>query len=381
MDVLVAGGHGQIARRLLRLLAQRRPHAARADPQPRPRRRPRGRRRPPGPLRPRARRRAPARRRRRRDRVRRRCRPRQRRRAQADAGPRRRGEVHRGRAGARRRPLPDRLLDGHRATPTPTARCSPYFAAKRDADRAVEASGLAWTIVRPGRLTNEPGHRDRRPRAALGRYGEIPRDDVALVLYHCLLADNTIHAHVRPAQRRRARRSRRSLIDTALTSGVMPRLLAGSIARRARPRGRRPPTPPRSRKARPGDAFYTPPASLPSGRARHADLAAQADRRGGAQEREDQHAAAVPLDVGRRQGTVAVSGTVAVPKGKAPKGGWPVVSWAHGTIGIADACAPSNDRHARRLRPAAAQPLAEGRLRGRAHGLRRPRHAGRRTRT
>src|SRR6478609_11268450 len=38
---------------------------------------------------------------------------------------------------------------------------------------------------------------------------------------------------------------------------------------------------------------------------------------------------------------VAVSGTVAVPKGKAPKGGWPVVSWAHGTVGIADACAPS----------------------------------------
>ena len=39
--------------------------------------------------------------------------------------------------------------------------------------------------------------------------------------------------------------------------------------------------------------------------------------------------------------TVAVSGDVAVPKGKAPKGGWPVISWAHGTVGIADACAPS----------------------------------------
>ncbi len=38
---------------------------------------------------------------------------------------------------------------------------------------------------------------------------------------------------------------------------------------------------------------------------------------------------------------VPVSGTVSVPKGKAPKGGWPVVSWAHGTTGIADACAPS----------------------------------------
>jgi pimeloyl-ACP methyl ester carboxylesterase len=40
-------------------------------------------------------------------------------------------------------------------------------------------------------------------------------------------------------------------------------------------------------------------------------------------------------------GGQAVSGTVAVPKGKAPKGGWPVITWAHGTVGIADRCAPS----------------------------------------
>jgi pimeloyl-ACP methyl ester carboxylesterase len=38
---------------------------------------------------------------------------------------------------------------------------------------------------------------------------------------------------------------------------------------------------------------------------------------------------------------VPVSGVVSIPKGKAPKGGWPVVTWAHGTTGIADACAPS----------------------------------------
>src|SRR3954452_5613076 len=38
---------------------------------------------------------------------------------------------------------------------------------------------------------------------------------------------------------------------------------------------------------------------------------------------------------------IAVSGDVAIPKGKAPKGGWPVVSWAHATVGIADACTPS----------------------------------------
>jgi dienelactone hydrolase len=36
-----------------------------------------------------------------------------------------------------------------------------------------------------------------------------------------------------------------------------------------------------------------------------------------------------------------VSGSVAVPKGKTPKGGWPVVAYAHGTTGVADACAPT----------------------------------------
>ena len=39
----------------------------------------------------------------------------------------------------------------------------------------------------------------------------------------------------------------------------------------------------------------------------------------------------------------AVSGTITVPKGKPPKGGWPVLTWAHGTTGIADPCAPSRD--------------------------------------
>lgn len=38
---------------------------------------------------------------------------------------------------------------------------------------------------------------------------------------------------------------------------------------------------------------------------------------------------------------VAVSGTVAVPNGEQPEGGWPVMSWAHGTTGVADVCAPS----------------------------------------
>ncbi|BDB60059.1 alpha/beta hydrolase family protein [Rhodococcus sp. RDE2] len=40
---------------------------------------------------------------------------------------------------------------------------------------------------------------------------------------------------------------------------------------------------------------------------------------------------------------VLVSGTVAIPEGEAPEGGWPVLSWAHGTTGVGDACAPSAD--------------------------------------
>lgn len=38
---------------------------------------------------------------------------------------------------------------------------------------------------------------------------------------------------------------------------------------------------------------------------------------------------------------IAVTGLIAIPKGSAPQGGWPVVTWAHGTSGQADTCAPS----------------------------------------
>jgi pimeloyl-ACP methyl ester carboxylesterase len=47
--------------------------------------------------------------------------------------------------------------------------------------------------------------------------------------------------------------------------------------------------------------------------------------------------------------TVAVSGSVAVPRGKAPKGGWPVIVYAHGTTGSADACAPTRGYDDERL--------------------------------
>lgn len=47
-------------------------------------------------------------------------------------------------------------------------------------------------------------------------------------------------------------------------------------------------------------------------------------------------------------GLVPVTGVVIYPAGPAPQGGWPVVAWAHGTVGVANSCAPSlNPRSAR----------------------------------
>jgi nucleoside-diphosphate-sugar epimerase len=58
---------------------------------------------------------------------------------------------------------------------------SVYLRAKAEADAAVQASDREWTIVRPGRLTEDPG----RGRVRLDIepfHGEVPRDDVAAVL-------------------------------------------------------------------------------------------------------------------------------------------------------------------------------------------------------
>lgn len=70
----------------------------------------------------------------------------------------------------------------------------PYLQAKADADDALRTSGLDWTIVKPGRLTDEPGTGRVDARTALGRRGDIPRDDVADVLLACLESPNTIRA-------------------------------------------------------------------------------------------------------------------------------------------------------------------------------------------
>jgi uncharacterized protein YbjT (DUF2867 family) len=68
----------------------------------------------------------------------------------------------------------------------------PYYEAKLEADQELAASGLDYTIVRPGRLTDDPGTGLIEAAERLERFGAIPRDDVAATLLACLDADNTI---------------------------------------------------------------------------------------------------------------------------------------------------------------------------------------------
>ena len=68
----------------------------------------------------------------------------------------------------------------------------PYLEAKAEADEVLARSGLDFTIVRPGALTDEPGTGAVAAGPDVGR-GEIPREDVAAVLVAALdRGENTI---------------------------------------------------------------------------------------------------------------------------------------------------------------------------------------------
>lgn len=41
------------------------------------------------------------------------------------------------------------------------------------------------------------------------------------------------------------------------------------------------------------------------------------------------------------QSSISVTGAIYLPDGEAPEGGWPLIAWSHGTVGVADSCAPS----------------------------------------
>ncbi|MFI7546649.1 SDR family oxidoreductase [Actinoplanes sp. NPDC049599] len=70
----------------------------------------------------------------------------------------------------------------------------PYLHAKAEADDYVRASGLDYTIVRPGSLTDDPGTGRVRISVELGSRGPVPRDDVAAVLFAVLTTRAAIDA-------------------------------------------------------------------------------------------------------------------------------------------------------------------------------------------
>jgi uncharacterized protein YbjT (DUF2867 family) len=68
----------------------------------------------------------------------------------------------------------------------------PYQQAKAEADAALVASGLEFTIVRPGGLTDDPGTGRVEAAGSLGRRGSITRADTAAVLLAVLDTPSTI---------------------------------------------------------------------------------------------------------------------------------------------------------------------------------------------
>ncbi|HEY1237462.1 MAG TPA: SDR family oxidoreductase [Solirubrobacterales bacterium] len=77
---------------------------------------------------------------------------------------------------------PDRWSDAMR----------PYYEAKAAADKQLMDSGLDYTIVRPGSLTDEPATGQVQVAEKLETRGSVTREDVAAVLAECMGADNTI---------------------------------------------------------------------------------------------------------------------------------------------------------------------------------------------
>ena len=99
-----------------------------------------------------------------------------------------------------------------------------------------------------------------------------------------------------------------------------------------------------------GEAFYVPPKHI----SRHpGDLIWQRRAKGlMAVDGAKRNLLVLYTSANEKGKTTAVSGAVSIPKGKPPQRGWPVISFAHGTTGIADTCAPT--------RIAAGSPMAGG---------------------
>jgi uncharacterized protein YbjT (DUF2867 family) len=81
---------------------------------------------------------------------------------------------------------------GAPAMATEPGKTQPYFSAKAEADEALEQAGLDHTIVRPGGLTDDPGTGRVTAAPGLERGGQVPREDVARVLVAVLATPSTV---------------------------------------------------------------------------------------------------------------------------------------------------------------------------------------------
>ncbi|MEA2494611.1 MAG: hypothetical protein QOJ29_2522 [Thermoleophilaceae bacterium] len=99
---------------------------------------------------------------------------------------------------------------------------------------------------------------------------------------------------------------------------------------------------PAAAKAPPGDQFYVPPTTLPG--SAHGDVIWFRDEDSANNTRlanASKNLLVLYRSTGIKETPVADSGALAIPKGTPPKGGWPLITWAHGTTGVADQCAPT----------------------------------------
>lgn len=131
--------------------------------------------------------------------------------------------------------------------------------------------------------------------------------------------------------RRRSRHLARPLCATFLTASVLLAALFGSAS--AAP----------LRQGPAGAAFYTPPPNALSAGHHGSLIWARPLLDSAAFASASKNWLILYRSTDASGNPVVVSGTVAIPRGKPPVGGWPVISWAHGTTGVANICAPSRE--------------------------------------
>ena len=136
-------------------------------------------------------------------------------------------------------------------------------------------------------------------------------------------------------------RVRRTIALVVLALAAVLLLFAGSERADAKAKAKHATKHAKVTKGPKGLKFYKPPKKLPK---QHGALIWARKATGRSDSRTRKSTKLVLYSSRTPQGAkTAVSGTVSVPRGKPPKGGWPVISWAHGTTGVADTCAPSRD--------------------------------------